>query len=152
MPSRSQKKNAAPLRALPFFTPDPFVAPTGAEGRGNGRFLSPTRFCLTRPWTICNGIVEMKRFSTNEAARKLGIDPGTLSRYIKTKKLPSPEIVAVGTATLHIWTEADIERARKLLPKIANGRKTRYQKLREKKGAPAGVPVPHKKKQTKKKK
>jgi len=30
--------------------------------------------------------------------------------------------------TLHLWTEKDIERARKLLPKIANGRKTRHQK------------------------
>jgi hypothetical protein len=33
--------------------------------------------------------------------------------------------------TLHLWTEAEIEHVRKLLPKIANGRKTRYQKLRE---------------------
>ena len=70
----------------------------------------------------------MKTFSNNVAARKLGIHPGTLSRYIKAKKLPAPGIVQVGTASLHVWTEADIERVRKLLPKIANGRKTRYQK------------------------
>jgi predicted DNA-binding transcriptional regulator AlpA len=93
----------------------------------------------------------MEKFSTNEAARKLGIDPATLSRYIKAKKLPAPGIVAVGTATLHIWTESDIERARKLLPKIANGRKTRYLKLKEKQKAPAGVPVPHKQRRPKKK-
>ncbi|HWZ43432.1 MAG TPA: hypothetical protein VNW97_08130 [Candidatus Saccharimonadales bacterium] len=34
----------------------------------------------------------------------------------------------VGSASLHGWTEEDIERVRALLPKIANGRKTRYSK------------------------
>ena len=29
---------------------------------------------------------------------------------------------------MHLWTEPDIERLRKLLPKIKNGRKLRYQK------------------------
>ena len=76
----------------------------------------------------------------------------TLSRYISLKKVPEPESVTSGGMTIHLWTEADIERVRKLLPKIANGRKTRYQKLREKQNkAPAGVPVPHKRKRTKKK-
>jgi len=41
-------------------------------------------------------------------------------------------MVATGSTTTHIWTEEEIERARQLLPKIANGRKTRYQKLRAK--------------------
>jgi predicted DNA-binding transcriptional regulator AlpA len=74
----------------------------------------------------------MKRFSTNEAARKLGISPASLSRYINSGKLPAPNIIRVGTASLHVWTEQQIEHVRKLLPKIANGRKTRYQKLKEK--------------------
>jgi RNA recognition motif-containing protein len=30
--------------------------------------------------------------------------------------------------TIHFWTEEEIEHVRKLLPKIANGRKTRYKK------------------------
>ncbi len=30
-----------------------------------------------------------------------------------------------------MWTERDIERVRKLLPKIKNGRKTHYKKQRE---------------------
>jgi hypothetical protein len=34
---------------------------------------------------------------------------------------------------VHDWTEKEIERVRKLLPKIANGRKTRYKKNRLKK-------------------
>jgi recombinational DNA repair protein RecT len=41
--------------------------------------------------------------------------------------------VATGTTTMHVWTEKEIEHVRKPLPKIANGRKTRYQKLRKQK-------------------
>jgi sRNA-binding protein len=85
----------------------------------------------------------MKTFSTTQAARKLGIDPMTLSRYIKAKKVPAPKIFAVGDSSLHAWTEEEIEHVRKLLPKIANGRKTRYQKLRKKQKTQAEVPAPH---------
>jgi predicted DNA-binding transcriptional regulator AlpA len=71
-------------------------------------------------------------FSTRQAAAKLGLAPKTLSRYIAAKKVPAPKIMAVGSASLHGWTEEDIERVRALLPKIANGRKTRYQKQQKK--------------------
>jgi hypothetical protein len=74
----------------------------------------------------------MPTFSTRYAARKLGIDAGTLSRYITTKKIPAPKTVEIGGLRVHSWTEQDIERIRALLPKIANGRKTRYQKQRKK--------------------
>jgi len=91
----------------------------------------------------------------------------TLSRYISLKKVPEPKSVTSGGMTIHLWTLDEIEHVRKLLPKIANGRKTRYQKLREKKKdaqprAPqpqhakstrAGGPkaVPHKSRKPKKK-
>ena len=68
----------------------------------------------------------------------------TLSRYITLKKVPEPKSVTSGGMTIHLWTEEEIEHARKLLPKIANGRKTRYQKLREKQKAQPGAAVPHK--------
>ena len=109
----------------------------------------------------------MTLYSTRQAAKKLGIDNGTLSRYISSGKIPAPKTTAAGGMTVHLWTEEEIEQVRQLLPKIANGRKTRYQKLREKKkdaqpGAPqpqhaksvrAGGPkaVPHKKRKPKKK-
>jgi len=38
---------------------------------------------------------------------------------------------------VRLWTDEDIENVRKILPKIANGRKTRYQKLRDKQKAQA---------------
>jgi predicted DNA-binding transcriptional regulator AlpA len=99
----------------------------------------------------------MKTFSTTLAARKLGIDPMTLSRYIKAKKVPAPKIFAVGGSSLHAWTEEEIENVRKLLPKIANGRKTRYKKQSalsnqqsaKTKRAQAGAPTLQKKKKKK---
>lgn len=75
----------------------------------------------------------MKRLSTREAARILGIDHATLSNYLAVGKLPAPETLTVGKRIVHMWTEGQIEHVRQLLPKIANGRKTRYSKLKEKK-------------------
>lgn len=70
----------------------------------------------------------MTRFSTREAAKKLGISHNALAVYARTGKVPAPEAVKQGEKIVHIWTEAEIERVRQLLPKIANGRKTRYKK------------------------
>jgi predicted DNA-binding transcriptional regulator AlpA len=86
----------------------------------------------------------MKVISTRQVAKRLGIHPDTLCHYIAVGKLPAPTILDVGTVKLHAWTEEEIERARQLLPKIANGRKTRYSKLRETQKAQAKSPVPHK--------
>ena len=77
----------------------------------------------------------MKVYSTREAAKKLGITEAALSRYIRDKKVPAPKIVQIGRMKLHSWSEKDIERLKKILPKIANGRKTRYQKQRNKQQA-----------------
>jgi predicted DNA-binding transcriptional regulator AlpA len=70
----------------------------------------------------------MRTFSTRQAAKKLGLDATTLSRYIAAKKVPAPKIVQLGGIRVHAWSERDIERVRKLLPKIKNGRKLRYEK------------------------
>jgi predicted site-specific integrase-resolvase len=70
----------------------------------------------------------MIRLSTREAAKKLGIDHSTLANYLVAGKVPAPETVKHGKRIIHIWTEAEIEHVRQLLPKIANGRKTRYKK------------------------
>jgi len=70
----------------------------------------------------------MIEFSTTQAAKKLGITQATLSRYVSAGKVPAPKIVRIGRFQVHSWTEQEVEELRKLLPKIANGRKTRYQK------------------------
>lgn len=73
----------------------------------------------------------MATFSSRQAAKLLGLNAPTLSRYVKAKKVPAPKSVEVGGFRVYVWTEDDIERARKLLPKIENGRKTRYKKKRD---------------------
>jgi len=74
----------------------------------------------------------MPTLSTREAAQKLGISFTSINRYIAEGKIPVPPLVKVGGITVRLWSESDIERVRALLPKIANGRKTRHQKQAKK--------------------
>jgi hypothetical protein len=83
----------------------------------------------------------MNRYSTRQAAKMLGIAHTTLAHYIEIGKVPAPESVIPGIRPTHVWTEEEIEHLRKLLPKIANGRKTRHKKKTQ-----ARVPAPRKKK------
>jgi predicted DNA-binding transcriptional regulator AlpA len=92
----------------------------------------------------------MKEFSSRQAAKKLGITQATLSRYIAAGKVPAPKVVSIGDFRVHSWTEEEVEHLRQLLPKIANGRKTRHQREREKYAQPRAA-VPHKSRKSKKK-
>lgn len=74
----------------------------------------------------------MLTFSTRQVAKKLGLDATTLSRYITAKKVPAPKTIQLGGIRVHAWSERNIERVRRLLPKIKNGRKLRYKKNRRK--------------------
>ena len=68
-----------------------------------------------------------------QAAKKLGIDHATLARYVAAGKVPAPKGIVVNGIEVRSWTDIDVERVRKILPKIANGRKTRYKKKGPKK-------------------
>jgi predicted DNA-binding transcriptional regulator AlpA len=93
----------------------------------------------------------MNNYSTRDVARKLGMHYITLQRYISSGKIPVPKIIKIGGSSVRAWSEKDVEKVEKLLPKIANGRKTRYQKLREKQKAQPRAAVPHKTRKPKKK-
>lgn len=73
----------------------------------------------------------MANLSTREAAKKLGLSHSALAKYIRRGKVPAPRSITSGGTTVHIWSEDEVEKLRKLLPRIANGRKTRWQKQRE---------------------
>jgi len=73
----------------------------------------------------------MNGYTTRQAAAKIGISHISLTRYIAAKKIPAPKVQRFG-GKFRVWTNEDIERVRKLLPKIKNGRKTRYQKQKGK--------------------
>ena len=85
----------------------------------------------------------MTEYSTRQAAQKLGLSLITLQRYIAKKKIPVPALRRVGAGKFRIWTSPDIEKVRKILPSLKNGRKTRYQKHKTK--PQARKPVSHKK-------
>jgi excisionase family DNA binding protein len=104
------------------------------------------------------GYAILKQYSTREAAQKLGLPFRTMQRHIAAGKIPAPSVQNLGGGKFRVWTEEDIEHVCQLLPKIANGRKTRYKKqsaLSSQQSAktkvPARAPVPHKKRKLKKK-
>lgn len=97
-------------------------------------------------------VSRMDIYSTRMAAKKLGLHFVTLQRYIAANKIPAPKSTRVGGSVVRAWTEDDIERVRKVLPTIKNGRKTRYSKLRKKrKTAQPRAAVPHKSRKPRKK-
>jgi predicted transcriptional regulator len=74
----------------------------------------------------------MNGYSTRQAAKQLGLSKSALSRYIMAKKIPAPKAQLIGGVQIRSWTDTDIERIRKILPKLKNGRKLRYKKKRKK--------------------
>jgi predicted DNA-binding transcriptional regulator AlpA len=86
----------------------------------------------------------MRKISTEQVAEVVGLNSATLSRYIKSGKITAPTETMVGRIRMRLWSESDIRRLKETLPKIANGRKTRYQKLREKQKTQPRAAVPHK--------
>jgi predicted DNA-binding transcriptional regulator AlpA len=70
----------------------------------------------------------MVQYSSRQAAQKLGLPVSTLATYMSAGKIPVPKSVTTGGITVYLWTDEDIDHVRQLLPKIANGRKTRYKK------------------------
>src|SRR5437899_11974279 len=84
----------------------------------------------------------MSKLSTNQVAKKLGLTSASLTRYILAGKVAAPPETMAGGMRMRLWSESDIEGLRKALPKIANGRKTRYSKLREKQKPQPGTAQP----------
>jgi excisionase family DNA binding protein len=76
----------------------------------------------------------MREYSTREAASRLGLSYTAINRYISAKKIPAPPVQRVGATQFRAWTEDDIARVRRILPKIANGRKARHKKKASKPG------------------
>ena len=93
----------------------------------------PQELSLQSPLTILEerqsiGCNIANSSSTRQAAKILGLGSSTLARYIAGGKVPAPKVVQVGDKTVHIWTSRDIEKVRKLLPNIKDGRTTRHPK------------------------
>ncbi len=60
----------------------------------------------------------MKAYSSREAAKKLRISLMTLQRYIADGNwIKAPRLQNVGGVKVRLWTDRDVERARKLMEK-----------------------------------
>jgi len=69
------------------------------------------------------GLYIMKGYSTREAAKKLGVTILTLQRHVSAKTVPAPALQRVGGVRARLWSERDIEKARKIPSGIKPGRK-----------------------------
>jgi hypothetical protein len=63
------------------------------------------------------------RYSTREAAKQLGRTLLTIQRHIAAGTISAPPLVEVGTVKIRLWSDRDIEKARKVLAGIKPGRK-----------------------------
>jgi len=62
-------------------------------------------------------LYQMRKYSTTEVAKMLGIHQSNLQRSIRQKRLSAPPIVKVGRLRIRLWSKADVETARKEMSK-----------------------------------
>jgi len=67
----------------------------------------------------------MRKFSTAEAAKMLGLRRPHLQRAIAQGRVRPPRLIRVGGTSARLWTDKDVERARKQMSKLkpTNGRR-----------------------------
>jgi hypothetical protein len=63
------------------------------------------------------------KYSTREAAKKLRRTLLTLQRHIAAGTINAPPLIEVGTVKVRLWSDRDIEKARKVLAGVKPGRK-----------------------------
>jgi hypothetical protein len=64
----------------------------------------------------------MKKYSTSQVAKMLGLQRPNLQRAIRQKRIPVPPLVKVGELEIRLWSDADVELARKALGKRKKGK------------------------------
>jgi excisionase family DNA binding protein len=55
----------------------------------------------------------MKKYSTVEVAKLIGVSRDTLHRWIREKRVAVPAAESFGAFRVRLWTETDIERLKK---------------------------------------
>ena len=59
----------------------------------------------------------MRRYSTAEVAKMLGVHQPNLQRLIREKRIPFPPLQRVGKLRIRLWTPKDVRRAREAIRK-----------------------------------
>jgi hypothetical protein len=78
---------------------------------------------LTHAVNLDTRYIVKPKYSTREAAKKLGRTILTLQRHIAAGTIEAPRMIEVGTVKVRLWSEHDIEKARKVLAGTKPGRK-----------------------------
>lgn len=60
-----------------------------------------------------SGDKHLKTYTTSEAAEKLSISRETLYQWLRSGKIQAPQQIKLGAKTQYLWTDKDIEAARK---------------------------------------
>lgn len=76
----------------------------------------------------------MKSYSTREAAKLLGVSMATINRYIVAGTIAIPPLTKVGGVTVRLWNDKDIAKAKKIVAKFTDGRRTRHREARKASG------------------
>ena len=64
-----------------------------------------------------------RKYSTREAAKKIGRSLASIQRLIAAGTIKAPPVVEVATQRVRLWSDSDIEKARKVLAGVKPGRK-----------------------------
>jgi DNA-binding transcriptional MerR regulator len=70
----------------------------------------------------------LNAYSTGDAARKIGVSRQTLQTWIEADNILAPRLRKVGRMRIRLWTNADIERARRFKGTLRPGRKGKHKK------------------------
>jgi hypothetical protein len=75
----------------------------------------------------------MKTYSTVQVAKILGVGTDTLHRWMLEKKVPVPPLQSVGRMSVRLWSDSDVQAAKKYKVEHYWGRGARRQKTKQKK-------------------
>jgi excisionase family DNA binding protein len=59
----------------------------------------------------------MRRYSTAQVAKMLGLHQPNLQRLIREKRIPFPPLQRVGKLRIRLWSTKDVRRAREVIRK-----------------------------------
>ena len=59
----------------------------------------------------------MRRYSTAEVAKMLGLHQPNLQRLIRERRIPFPPLQRVGKLRIRLWSTKDVRRAREVIRK-----------------------------------
>jgi hypothetical protein len=73
-----------------------------------------------------------KLLSTVQVAKQLGVMQASLQRAIAERRVPAPRLTTVGGITVRLWTQRDVERARKVMVKSGKWQLSRKRRTKRK--------------------